>query len=238
MASSYGLRVVNDTNAVQIDQDYRNYVLLNKITVTSVDATTAGVAFTTYGCTWVSYTTVSTKSLLAFRSDYPVAIMDATVSGTQTVYKIGVVAGYVPITIYEFGPAPASTDGYGLRVWNGSSEVVFDSNYHYMRIVDYWTCSYDPATGDLYVKQNAINAKTYSSPSTLAFCPGYPASGTDSYQSWTDEWENSMGVYCWNNTSTGFYFWEQIIYSYVSSVSLAYTNTSGFSCFIVDVTNL
>jgi len=126
----YGLKIYNDSDTLIIDSVYSNWQLYES----GSTSTTAGSETT------ITYGTATTKPpLIALRpntSGY-VGIYRITQSGND--YTGFSVRSDVSATIYwqAFVPGkPGGSGGYGLRVYNPGSSLVFNSVESNMRIID------------------------------------------------------------------------------------------------------
>ena len=132
----YGLRVTNDSGQIQIDGTYRNLCKTDygdNLTLTY--ANTAGGYFNT-----VNITASPLPPLIAIRPDpnYPVCIVGygKTGSNYDKFYVAGSALGNPTIDWVCYRQVPSvSADAYGLRVYDSSSNIVFDSGKTYLKIV-------------------------------------------------------------------------------------------------------
>lgn len=120
-----GLTVVNDSNVVQIDENFRNLVLQSKQTV---NLTTR---FQTSSYTGTVTVPTSTPCVVAVASPSTgVTIGPVTTAGVLTLYG----RTQSQATVYVFCPATSAPSTVGLQVFNAAGEPVFDSGLQYMRV--------------------------------------------------------------------------------------------------------
>ena len=141
---SYGLRVLNQSGYVQVDENFANYLIVAKGTW-SVGTSGLNVDLGTYG----------TGALLFVR--YKVSTLSAwdNIAGVSSVYQGGGQKYKIVIGDYLGGPlglgyplrsgtvdyiiarvtsnAPSS-NSFGMRVWTPSGQLSFDSGYEYIKL--------------------------------------------------------------------------------------------------------
>lgn len=155
---AYGLQVLNNSGATQVDEMYSNY----RVIASGMGTGKNIVYFTDYGVkplimvrpvnfgTWIAgYNTVSTNSFTALCGN----------SGTQEQFYYKVLVPMIVTTV--------STEAYGLRVFDSSGGLTFDSGHtdqlRVSLVVDYTpsTTAYyitaPTSTGDYYVSLNPCN---------------------------------------------------------------------------------
>lgn len=121
---AYGIQIQNTNNIVQIDQDYKNYCLTQSGSVTS---TTAGVT--------VTFTTVSGTIPIVAIANVPSGnyILLTAISATSFTVSSASTTTF-NYKVYSLVDATTLASGFGLRVFNSSSQCVFDSLKTYLRI--------------------------------------------------------------------------------------------------------
>ena len=136
---TYGLKIRNSTNTVQIDDVFVNNALYSKVRVTLVKDS--------YGNTYRFSTSVPATLSGSFYN-IAVALVDTSLDFYIAITKAGnnyTVIGYflsgtprtVEVDIFTFADSTKSPQGngnYGLRVFNSAGEVTFDSRLKYMRV--------------------------------------------------------------------------------------------------------
>lgn len=111
-----GLTVYNSANTIQIDENYRNLMVLNS----GWNGTP-----TASGISWPLCAIRSTSLALAY-----------TLTSTSSV-SYTVVGGGSGYNWYVFDLANTPVSSVGLHVYNASGQLVYDSGRNPMRIVDY-----------------------------------------------------------------------------------------------------
>lgn len=130
---SAGIRVVNDSGTVQIDDQYSNLRLIQKGTV-PIGKTEVSIA--------------GSFPILVLRLEQPVGggpdlyvFQEACVRrGASWVYTIGTTLGGVakPGTVveyYAFDKAAPRTSTFGMQTFNSSGELIYDANEKYLKIL-------------------------------------------------------------------------------------------------------
>lgn len=230
----YGLAVRNDANFLQIDGEYRNQVLLNRITVATGTPESAGVAGAqTWNCGWYRYNARSPESLVALRCSQPTTVLRVEQVNGTTSWIIICYEGSLALEIFEFGPAPVSAEsGYGLNVWDAQGRLAFSSNFSYMRAVDYLQVNY---LTDKVHGQDALGASvTYAAGRKYAVCSGWGAGS-----SWADEFDVGLALMSFNSIDAGFRLTYPTYWSAISHGTNSTSVTDGkYILLIIDVTGL
>lgn len=177
---NYGLKIINANLQTQIDSVYKNYILHEH----GENVTTSGTAPTPKTATITFATPISQPPLIAIKpsSSYYCGWRYYTKSGDNY-------TGFVVNSEYDsaatfdwqsFIPtASKSGENYGLRVYDVSTNLLFDSGFRQMRIKDVDTCS--PA-------YNAVSSISHPSDSNAYFIMS-PWGGWEVYYGWN-------GMYC------------------------------------------
>lgn len=228
-----GFQCFNDSGYIQIDEKYRNLALLRKTTLSGTDANSAGVPLAAYTCRWVSYVATSKESVLAFYSTGKVCPFVVQEQNGTFVWKIALDSGSGKnqITIFEFGPPPASGSGsgWGFQVFNDDSQLVFDANFKYMRLVGFLVGSFV----DLIKR-----SRSYTPGRTYAVAYGCGAANYDSYQDLPGQFQNYVGMYMTQFTSPHVLYFDEVgVYSSSSSVQQGGGPSYGTAMTVIDVTN-
>jgi len=131
----YGIRVRNTNGSVQIDENYKNLSLREKITTTAIWTVDTSVFF------WVAnVNTTQALHMIAFTCAADVCFWSTFDNGDGTYthsFATRYILGETPpsITFYIFGEPTPATSGWGAVVRNRvSKEVVFNSRDKYMRV--------------------------------------------------------------------------------------------------------
>lgn len=123
-----GLYVRNQNSIVQIDENYRNLVLLAKGAVSlpaQFGEVTLGVPMNT--------------SMIALRCEKWIYVHESTTVGASLSLKIrnGENGQGAPINYYAFGPAPAGAlSNCGMEIFDAASQRVFHSDLNYWAYMD------------------------------------------------------------------------------------------------------
>lgn len=129
---SAGLYLNPENGIVQIDENYRNLVLVEKASV----VTSGGGSLTPYA-TYMP--TVQTPTVVAVSSTRAANIWRITPTGGITVIST---MTNTQVDIYLFGMIQTpGLSGAGLEIRNANGEVVFNSNYPPMRVVGATKCA-------------------------------------------------------------------------------------------------
>lgn len=125
-----GFQAINQDNFVQIDQDYRNYLLFDTLTV---------------NCTTPTRSAYYTDVDLPYGVDAFIAYLDSdyachsvvSVNGSTVRYRFFKLGspGLVKIAVFRISP-PAGSQ-YGMQVFDASGALVFDALMPYMRIIEF-----------------------------------------------------------------------------------------------------
>lgn len=122
---TYGIKVYNASGILQITDDYSNHVLVQSGTI----AVGARATATIY------YADTGTLPLIALRTSSGAQVAVISYTNTSCTLAADASSGTVEYRIYRSAAGMgASSDTYGLRVWSGSSVLVFDTGYSYVRI--------------------------------------------------------------------------------------------------------
>jgi hypothetical protein len=137
-----GLRVFGDSGVFQIDNTYRNLSLREKGTF----VTTSNM-YSSVSVAQISARTGFTSPILAVGGSVlsqPIVLYD---SGTGrfsfAVRASGPIGTQVPYWIFDVPPPPPAS-GAGIRVWNASGQLVFDSSLPPLRVVKFSVNSDNP----------------------------------------------------------------------------------------------
>ena len=165
---SFGFQTKNESGFVTVDADYRNLVLREKVTGT----------FTTqqiwYGLVRLDIDraqitiTNATDPICFIYTDATAAFVEINITGSTYTWTItsntnGNFAAY----IFD---VPATTgDGHGIKVYDESAELVFDSENKYMKVVDYFSL---PVTNSA-----TQHVRTYNNSGTYAVGSSNPNGG-------------------------------------------------------------
>jgi len=122
----YGLQIKNSSGNIIIDGQYKNYALWDSDTAT-LDA----------GVTTIAFTATTQMPLIALRPGTGKTVilwgLRKTGSNYDGFYVVGGNGDSLDWRVYTAHPA-ASAQNYGLRIYDGSSNLLFDSGYQYFNI--------------------------------------------------------------------------------------------------------
>lgn len=160
---AFGLSIKSTSNSIQIDELFKNFSIVESGSLTTVSGGNLG-----------SHKTISKSScttpLLAIASSHyhSVTYLDVS-SGTFTWdVEFDAVSG-TSFDYYIFDIPSTSSETMGIRVWNASSELIFDSGKKYLRMIDFKTITSEPGND------------TYTSGRTYAVIQATPGMVLDSY---------------------------------------------------------
>lgn len=133
---AYGLRVKNDDAEIQIDGTYRNMAL--ETSGDALDISNAGGSDNYYET--INITASSRPPLIALRpdTDYPVCMVGVGKTGANydKFYLTTTTPQTTTIDWRCFRETPAkSAEDYGLRVYDASANLVYDSGKQYLKIL-------------------------------------------------------------------------------------------------------
>ncbi|MBD4204420.1 hypothetical protein GUH47_00070 [Xanthomonas citri pv. citri] len=133
-----GLYIRNANSIVQIDENYRNLVLLTKGSVP-------------FGADWYDVTIGVPLGtvMIGLRSDRWIYVHESTIVGSGLLLTIrpGEPSAGGSIQYYAFGPAPAGAMGNcGCEIFDGSGQRVFHSDLNYWAYMDLA----QPRSGDAF----------------------------------------------------------------------------------------
>jgi hypothetical protein len=124
-----GLQIFNTSGTIQIDENYQNYMLLAKGTVTSGSLLDdAGLPIN-----GVQVFTSSVTEFVAVRGSDRVALHSILPSGAGLRYVFAAPFGS-SVTYYRYALGVNSAQPYGLQVFNAAGALVFDAMCPSMRI--------------------------------------------------------------------------------------------------------
>lgn len=138
---SYGLITRNADNQVVIDSDYRNLVLRSKQTAyISPYQQACGGVIRSVGRVTFSYSG-AIAPLILLESGISAGIGNLVISGSTYTWTVcSNSAGNVTAYIFDMPPVVPAT--YGINVFDQSSNLVFSSDYKYLRVIDNFTVPY------------------------------------------------------------------------------------------------
>lgn len=132
---SFGLIAKNNDNAVTIDADYRNLVLREKITQSFTPTPSSGGGFV-INVDRKPFTINNATSPICFIvSSINAGFTNMSISGTSVTWTIS--SNYAgTATAYIFDVPTVASATFGINVFDGASNLVFSSDYKYMKIID------------------------------------------------------------------------------------------------------
>lgn len=159
---SYGTKIRNNNNQIVIDQDYQNLSIVRTGKVTITDD---GVIISYKGKTPLFFIVPTSKPVTVI----PKLRTDGTIDYSliaSTWYGDNHSSVTISYVIFDVGAS--SSDKYGMRVYNATGAVVFDSGRKYMRVKD-------------IIPASNVFTSTYPIPSgkTYGFCICGPNFGVE-----------------------------------------------------------
>lgn len=239
-----GLIVTGTSGAIQIDQTYANLAVVQKGTLSwTVGAPQQDQI---YGDS-VSYTTptIGHSPMIAFTNTSGVLVnfdyIATSVSGANTTWSFAFMgakadgsAGTAAITYYIFDrPQASSGSTAGLKVYDGSGLLTYDSGYNYANIVGVQGASLPAGT--------AAQSYTYTSGRTYAivqgFNPSYPTvSATGAPAGSGSTYLNENHFWGMQTIASGFSITPYYAFYQLSSSNAVYVTRTQYSALVLDVT--
>lgn len=143
---AYGFRAINDNNEVQIDGTYTNHLIVESGTYTQ-PAFSSGLSVAD-----ITFSNTYTYPPIIFtRQSYYLSLLSLKQSGSNyTGFRTISDTGSTGFSVDWYACVPSeaeSLDAWGIKVWNASSEIVFDSGRNYMKIKDAVTFTTPSSSG-------------------------------------------------------------------------------------------
>lgn len=140
---TFGLEVQTDSGDIIVDATYANHQVVESGSYTQAAA--AAITTVTFA-TALNYPPLIFASCSEYLYFYGYTKIGSQYTGFQTISGTGAAAHTV--YYYVCAPTPAvSSDTWGMRVWDASSNLVFESGRNYMKIKD--VVSYTTPTSGL-----------------------------------------------------------------------------------------
>jgi hypothetical protein len=168
---SFGFQTKNESGFVTVDADYRNLVLREKVTGT----------FTTqqiwYGLVRLDIDraqitiTNATNPICFIYTDAEAAFVEINITGSTYTWTISSNTNG-NFTAYIFDVPITIGDGHGIKVYDQSAELVFDSENKYMKVVDYFSLVIKQGT-----EPSVETVRTYNDTGTYAVGVSNPNGG-------------------------------------------------------------
>jgi hypothetical protein len=187
-----GFQIINDSGVVQVDQDFKNYALYSKTTISS------------WSNSWNSGTGSSVYSAsvsVPASGSYVVALVTDSTSYAAVMYGSTIMAyrstsGFPSVTAYVFAAPGASGATSGLQVFDAAGEVAFDAALKYMRVAYAGPIPSRALPNDVPYTYSGLASGSYAvlqsfSRQRYVYSPGVPGS----WQVWRD---------FYRSTATGF----------------------------------
>lgn len=171
--ADYGLKIWNDSNTIQVGENYRNLQLVSKGT-----AVTNSVVWT-YSRTFITITATSPLLALGQPSGSGYATVGSIVkSGSNWTFEImysGALGSSIPYYVFD-QKINASTSTYGMRVWRGG-ELVFDHGWPLLRATAFFEQIFvNPVTGTPYTR-SLPTGRTYAYVTAMRCATNYVPPG-------------------------------------------------------------
>lgn len=237
----YGIRIVNDSGTVQIDDTYTALCLFQKGTATFVEQplpSHASGSFSTREHQATITIAGANNPVMAIRSDYYCNIISRKNNGdgTWTFVVDGEPASSgQAFDWYVFDNQPPAAAGWGLNARNAAGQVAFSSDARPMRFVDLFSavCAFNTQTPP------APQSFSYGAGRVYAFLPGRVAS-TYNWFAQNITQEKYLFVCGGKTTADGVSAGQMKAYDYVfsntSTPNFGWT-TQDYDMLVVDVTN-
>lgn len=165
---TYGMSVTNTSGDLVIDNTYKNMGLRQKV----LFSLSAG------GEQTITLTGAANPLLFISASGSGVGVIQAGISGSTYTWVIraaGTSSGYV----YVFDTPVNASSSYGLVVFDGSGNQVFNSDNKYIRVVDVFNCSF--SGGGFNTTSNVPTVSRSYASSSYAVCIATPRAGFDGF---------------------------------------------------------
>jgi hypothetical protein len=122
-----GIQIVNENSVIQIDQDYKNLVMVAKGSVTTTGAlpTTADISVT------------ANNPVIAFVSSVPVCVTRMQSSGTSWIYRVATFGAAATVDYYVFDTPELVTvsDTFGIEVRKADGSLAWHSSMKTLKVV-------------------------------------------------------------------------------------------------------
>lgn len=156
---SFGFQTKNEDGFVTVDADYRNLVLREKVSGTFVTQQIwYGLVRLDIDRKQISITN-ATNPICFIYTDATAAFAEINITGSTYTWTITSNTNG-NFSAYIFDVADTSGDGHGIKVYDESAELVFDSENKYMKVVDYFSL---PVTNS-----TTQHVRTYNNSGTYA----------------------------------------------------------------------
>jgi len=146
-----GFEAINTSNVVQIDENYRNMVLLKSGQFTANDTTTAQDLW------WINNQDVWTKTtanaIIAIRCPYPGVVMGpgSYRSGLKVCNFLYPTGDSVTIQYYIFDLVPpTNSDHVGMQIFDASGNLIYSAYDYPLRVIGYENTEFPTFPGNDY----------------------------------------------------------------------------------------
>lgn len=206
-----GFQCFGDHGYIQVDENFRNFALINKTIAQAQTWNQIGYQQgSLFDCNWVRYYGASKETLICIYSGSPFAVFNVYEENGRFVYMIACVG---QIEIYEFGPPPTSSgSGAGIQVFNDAQQLVFSSDFAYMRVLDF-------ISGNILAQNWNGQNRGYAGSPKCGIVAGCGTGVYDSYQDFPGQWQNYGSMMC-NKCIGGGIQVDTTRYSYSQSTSV------------------
>lgn len=168
---SFGFQTKNEAGFVTVDADYRNLVLREKVSGTFVTQQIwYGLVRLDIDRKQITITN-ATNPICFIYTDATAAFVEINITGSTYTWTItsntnGNFSAYIFDVPVEVG------DGHGIKVYDESAELVFDSENKYMKVIDYFSLVIPPITS-----YPVNHVRTYNNSGTYAVGVSSPNGG-------------------------------------------------------------
>lgn len=126
-----GLQVINDFNTVQIDSNWSNYSLIEKLTATSIMNPQTNTPIFGFG---YNYSAGNDDDLVFVHCLSDFNLVGFNYVNGQRYLPVATYAAGVSITFYRFRKQPPTSSTFGFQVFNEQGVLGFDALSHFARI--------------------------------------------------------------------------------------------------------
>lgn len=128
-----GFRTISSNgDVVQIDQDFKNFALKEKATITTdTNLSTASGKESSYKS--VTFSNSFTYPIIATYSTTPVFMIEQTSTGATFVAK-GLSGQSITYYVFDQPPTTPPSTGFGAKIMLANGETAYNSNLKYMRV--------------------------------------------------------------------------------------------------------
>lgn len=166
---SFGFQTKNEAGFVTVDADYRNLVLRQKVTGTfTTQQIQYGLVFLDIDRKQITITN-ATNPICFIYTDATAAFVEINITGSTYTWTITSNTNG-NFSAYIFDVPVTASNGHGIKVYDESADLVFDSENKYMKVIDYFSLTIPSTTTTNHVR-------TYNNSGTYAVGVSSPNGG-------------------------------------------------------------